>query len=302
MEMRQLRYFLAVAERLHFTRAAEALNVAQPALSQQIALLEQEIGVRLLERTNRRVQLTPAGQAFRNKAIMALQCAEEAAEEAKKVGRGEAGILTIGFVGSAALFVLPALLDQLKTRVPAATFELFEMNPEAQMTALQHNKIDLGVTSFFLNYGGLEAKLLSREPLIVALPEGHPLIRHRQVDLKSLAEENILLPPRYGLGGLHDQIVTACHQAGFIPRHEMSIKLAQIAISLVAGNVGIALIPKSVSRLSMKGVIYKSLRQRVPFELFACRRAKQNTRLMDIVWNQIVPLDTEQGRPVRIKK
>jgi DNA-binding transcriptional LysR family regulator len=122
------------------------------------------------------------------------------------------------------------------------------------------------------------------------------------VDLKSLAEENILLPPRYGLGGLLDQIVAACHQAGFIPQHEMSIKLAQIAISLVAGKVGIALIPKSVSRLSMKGVIYKPLRQRVPFELFACRRSKQNTRLMDTVWNQIVPLDTDQDRPARIDK
>jgi DNA-binding transcriptional LysR family regulator len=292
MELRQLRYFLAVAEQLHFTRAAELLHVAQPALSQQIAMLEQEIGVKLLERTNRRVELTPAGHAFKVKAQSALDQVSEAASDAKKVDVGEGGSVTIGFISSAALVILPKLLVRFCDRVPAATFDIRVMDPGMQLEAMHHRKIDLGLTSVLSNYPDLEYQLLLREPLIVALPEGHPATRHRSVDLKWLADERILLPPRYGLTGLHDRIVAACHEAGFIPGHAQPIRLVEIAIFLVAGGVGIALTPSSFLKLQVKGVVYRPLKQQIIFELFAFRRKRQNTELLDRLWSELAAIDS----------
>jgi DNA-binding transcriptional LysR family regulator len=291
MELRQLRYFLAVAEQLHFTRAAELLHMAQPALSQQIALLEDEIGVKLLERTNRRVELTPAGHAFRIKAQSALDQAYEAADDAKKVDLGQGGNVTIGFISTAALVILPRLLVRFCERVPAATFEIRAMDPGAQIEAMQQGKIDLGLTSILSNHPGFEFQLLLKEPLIVALPETHPLARHRSIDLKWLAEERILLPPRYGVTGLHDRIVAACHDAGFVPGHAQPIRLVEIAIFLVAGGVGIALTPSSFLKLQVKGVIYRPLKQKIIFELFAFRRKKPNTPLLDSLWSELVAID-----------
>jgi DNA-binding transcriptional LysR family regulator len=292
MELRQLRYFLGVAEQLHFTRAAELLHVAQPALSQQIALLEEEIGVKLLERTNRRVQLTPAGQAFRDKAQAALDKAGEAASDAQKVDRGQGGSVAIGFISTAALVVLPKLLVHFCSSVPDATFEIRGLDPVAQVEAMQQKKIDLGLTSILPNDPALEYLPLLKESLIVALPENHPRARNRSVDLKWLKDERLLLPPRYGLTSLHDRIVAACHSEGFTPGHAQPIRLVEIAIFLVAGGVGIALIPGSFRKLQVKGVVYRPLKQQIPFELFAARRKKQNTPLLDRLWTDLSAIES----------
>ncbi len=286
--MRQLRYFLAVAERLHFTRAAELLHVAQPAVSQQIAMLEEEVGAKLLERTKRRVQLTPAGRAFREKAIVAVEQAAEAAMEARKVELGEGGNITVGFVSTAAISALPALLGRFCRRVPAATFELHEMDPGAQLEAMQRHAIDLGLTNVPVDHPGFEARLLSREPMICALPRGHRLARGRAVDLKSLEGERLLLPPRHALGNLHDKIVTACHAAGFIPTRVQTIRRAEIAVCLVGGRVGVAVVPATLRNVTVKGVVYRPLRQSVSVDLYAFRRRKPTTRLLDRVWREVV--------------
>jgi DNA-binding transcriptional LysR family regulator len=291
MELRQLRYFLAVAEQLHFTRAAELLHVAQPALSQQIALLEEEIGVKLLERTNRRVQLTPAGQAFRDKAQAALEKAGEAASDAQRVDRGQGGSVTIGFISTAALVVLPKLLVHFCNSVPNATFDIRGMDPVVQVEAMQQKKIDLGLTSILSNDPALEYLPLLRESLIVAIPEKHPVARHRSIDLKWLANERLLLPPRYGLTSLHDRIVAACHSEGFTPGHAQPIRLVEIAIFLVAGGVGIALIPDSYRKLQVNGVVYRPLKQHISFELFAARRKKQNTPLLERLWADLSTIE-----------
>jgi DNA-binding transcriptional LysR family regulator len=294
MEMRQLRYFLAVAERLHFTGAAELLHVAQPAVSQQIALLEEEVGATLFERTKRRVQLTPAGHAFRRKAVVALEQAAEAAMDARKIELGEGGNITIGFVSTAALSALPTLLGRLCRRIPAATFELHEMDPVAQLDAMEHHRIDLGLTNVSVDYPGFEATLLSREPMVCALPKGHPLAGRRRVDLKSLEGERLLLPPRHALGNLHDKIVTACHLAGFIPTLVQPIRRAEMAVCLVGGRVGVAVVPATLRDLTVKGVVYRPLKQSVSVDLFAFRRRKPATPLLDRVWREIV---SETGRP-----
>jgi DNA-binding transcriptional LysR family regulator len=285
MEMRQLRYFLAVAERMHFTRAAESLHLSQPALSQQIRMLEEEIGVRLLERSKRRVQLTPAGVAFRARAKAALDAAAEAVSDARMAERGEAGFISIGFVTTAAVAVLPRLLDEFCTRFPRVAVELRELEPGAQMEALEQNRVTFGFSSVPSALPSLESKLLVQERLLVALPSRHPAARGASVNLKDLAQERFLLPPRGLLSGIHEGIMAACHRAGFEPRYIQPIKLAETAVCLVARNLGIALVPESFRSLKVSGVVYRSLTHEVPLiRLYAIRRRQSESPLADNFW------------------
>jgi DNA-binding transcriptional LysR family regulator len=286
MEIRQLKYFLAVAERMHFTSAAEALHVSQPALSQQIRMLEEEIGVKLLERTNRRVQLTPAGAAFRIRAQAALREAAEAASDARQVECGEGGSISIGFVTTAAVIILPKLLELFCSRYPNASVSLHELDPRAQLEALEEKRIAVGFTSVSSSLPSLECKRLTRETMIVALPQKHPAASRRTVDLKHLSEERFLLPPRGLLHGIHEEIMQACHRAGFVPKHILPIRLAETAVCLVAGNLGIALIPESLRRLRVRGVVYRTLSHDISYmNLYAIRSKEVESPLVNNFWN-----------------
>jgi DNA-binding transcriptional LysR family regulator len=286
MEIRQLKYFLAVAERMHFTSAAAALHVSQPALSQQIRMLEEEIGVKLLERTNRRVQLTPAGAAFRIRAQAALRETVEAASDARQVERGEGGNISIGFVTTAAVMILPKLLELFCSRYPDAGVSLHELDPRAQLEALEEKRIAVGFTSVPSSLPSLECRCLTREPLIVALPQKHPAARRRTLDLKHLSEERFLLPPRGLLHGIHEEIMQACHRAGFVPKHILPIRLAETAVCLVAGNLGIALIPESLRRLRVRGVVYRALSHDISYiNLYAIRSKALESPLVKNFWN-----------------
>jgi DNA-binding transcriptional LysR family regulator len=196
LEIRQVRYFLAVAEELHFTRAAEKLHVAQPALSQQIRQLEEKIGARLLQRDNRRVELTPAGEVFRTRALIAMDQMNRAAAEAGQAGRGEAGSLSIGFVSSAVWGVLPVLLRQFRKKVPMADIELRELEPAEQLRDIRERHLDLGMMHAVLDQPDLSTVVIARDPLIVALPEKHKAAGKASVSLKSLADETFLVPRR----------------------------------------------------------------------------------------------------------
>jgi DNA-binding transcriptional LysR family regulator len=291
MEIRQLRYFLAVAERMNFTKAAEFMHVSQPALSQQIRMLEEEIGVRLLERSNRRVQLTPAGIAFRARARVALHEAAEAASDAKMVQRGEGGCITLGFVTTAAVVILPKLLDQFCSSFPQAVVELRELDPGAQLDALEQNRIAVGFTSVSSSLPDLECRLLAQEKLIVALPHRHPAANRRTVDLKLLAKERFLLPPRGLMSGIHEGVIEACHRAGFVPEFIQPIKLAETAVCLVAGNLGVALIPQSFRRLKISGVVYKPLEHEGPvINMYGIRRKNPESPLVDNFWDFVESL------------
>jgi DNA-binding transcriptional LysR family regulator len=271
---------------MHFTRAAEFLNVSQPALSQQIRLLEEEVGARLLERTNRRVQLTPAGTAFRARVQAVLEEVADAASEARSIESGEGGRILIGFVSTAAMVVLPRILNPFCARFPQIIVDLRELDPGAQLEALQQNRIDAGITSVSTSLPSLECKLLTHEKLIVALPQRHPAARYRSVDLKHLSDERILLPPRHALSGVHEGIVNACQKAGFVPKHVQSIRLAEISVRLVASGFGIALIPESFKRLKLDGVVYRSLKHECPvIELYAVRRKDKGSPLIDNFWS-----------------
>lgn len=294
MELRQLRYFLAVAEQLHFTKAAKLLNLAQPALSHQVRVLEEEIGVRLLERTNRCVQLTPAGRAFQTQALAALEHAELGVATARRIERGEEGILRIGFVSTTALVILPRLLELFYQKVPSAIIELTELDPAVQLEALQKDKLDMGVTSMLSNVAGMEARFLSSEPLLVALPEKHPAAQHRTVDLKWLSEERLLLPSRHNVHGIYDQIVTACLEAGFMPKRENPVRMSETAVFLVAGGLGVALVPACFRNLQVKGVVYRPLKKPIcNIEFFAVRRREQPSALLNRLWNELESLSQQ---------
>jgi DNA-binding transcriptional LysR family regulator len=282
VEFRQIKYFLAVAEELHFTRAADKLHVAQPALSQQIRHLEEEIGATLLNRSNRRVDLTPAGEVFRSRALIALDQMSRAVTEAGQAGRGEAGSLSIGFVSSAVWGVLPVILRQLRSKTPLADIELREVEPARQLRDIRERHLDVGMMHAVLDQPDLSCVVIARERLIVALQETHASAAKPTVPLKSLAGETCLVPRQHASAGFHELVIAACHNAGFAPVRIQSTRLLQTAVGLVAGGVGIALVPESFrDNLKIRGVVYRPLKGETPVaELVAVWRKDNNSPLL----------------------
>ncbi|MDE3195110.1 MAG: LysR family transcriptional regulator [Acidobacteriota bacterium] len=260
MEIRQLRYFLAVAEDLHFTCAAERLHVAQPALSLQIRQLEEEIGAKLLERTNRRVALTAAGEAFRARAALVVEQANRALVEASQIGRGEAGVVSIGFVSSAVCGVLPEILRRFRESVPAAGVELDELEPSEQLERIRQYRLDIGLMHAVLHEREFDSVTIARDRLVAAIPEKHPCARRRRIALRDLAGDAFFIPKQHAHSGFHELVLAACDGAGFTPARIQPTRLLQTAVALVAGGLGVTLVPESFeSNLSVKGVVYRHL-------------------------------------------
>jgi DNA-binding transcriptional LysR family regulator len=281
MELRHLKYFVAVAEELNFRRAAEIIHVAQPALSQQIKRLEDEIGVRLLERSQHKVRLTPAGQAFYTRAQAILRAAKQAMADARAVEHGEAGRLTVGFVSSAAISVLPALLTFIRTQLPLAEVELQERAPGEQIDALYQETLDLGLFHAQLEDNAFETVVLARERLIAALPDLPRFARHELLDLSEIASESIIMPARHATIGYFEKAREALHAAGIIPQHVYHTSLLQTGLLLVGAGMGISLVPESFHRIQVQGVIYRPLAQASPtIELIAAWRRDNHSPLL----------------------
>ncbi|MEG4352683.1 LysR family transcriptional regulator [Microcoleus sp. LAD1_D5] len=259
MELRHLRYFIAVAEELNFTRAAEKLHIAQPPLSQQIQHLEAELGFQLFRRTKRTVHLTAAGQVFFEEAEKILQQVDRAIQLGRQTSRGELGQLTIGFVSSAAHNVVPAILQAFRTRCPAVTLELHELTTNEQLQRLRFGQIDIGFVRPPVEEEGINSEIVFREPLIVALPETHPAADRTHLELRELSTEPFILFPRSQAPGLYDAIVSLCQQAGFSPRAAQEAIQMQTIVSLVAAEMGVAIVPASMQNFQRSGVVYKSL-------------------------------------------
>jgi DNA-binding transcriptional LysR family regulator len=259
MELRHFRYFVAVAEELHFGRAAARLNMAQPPLSQQIRQLEEELGVTLLRRSRRRVELTDAGQAFLAGARTTLAEADQAAAAARRAATGEMGRLAIGFVGSGAYSVLPEMLGAFRRQFPDVELVLRQATTAQQVSSLRAGRLDVGLLHLPLGDDGLTCRTVLREPLVVALPDGHPLAVQDIVPFTSLAAAAFVMFPRHLGPGLYDRIIGACQQAGFIPRVVQEAANMETITALVAAGLGIALTPASVRHLRRPGVVYRSL-------------------------------------------
>ncbi|AHY46343.1 Transcriptional regulator [Rubrobacter radiotolerans] len=261
MDLRRLRYFVVVAEEQNFSRAAERLHMAQPPLSEQIKRLETSLGVRLFDRSSRGAELTEAGELLLVEARRLLVQAEQTAEVVRRVGEGEVGRLTLGFVPSASNSVLPPVLSCFRRRYPDVQLYLQEMNPDWLVAGLHEGRID--VSFFYLPFrdAALRHRPVSREPLAVALPETHPLADEAEVDLCDLAEEPFVLPARYRMPGLYGQVTGACRRAGFEPRAvQKEVWLMQTVVALVAGGVGVALVPATIRNLTRTGVVYRSIK------------------------------------------
>jgi len=264
MELRHLRYFITVAEELHFGRAAQRLHIAQPPLSQQIRQLEEELGVVLFHRTKRSVQLTDAGQVFLEEAKQVLIQAAQAVQAAQRASRGEIGQLVVSFVSSAAYNVLPKILQAFRARFPEVNLALHELTTDKQLQGLRDGWIDVGFLRPPIEDDTLSLATIFQESLVVALPEIHPLSRQPQVPLKALINEFFILFPRPLGPKLYDQIVGLCQQAGFSPNVVQEAIQMQTIVSLVAAEIGIALVPASVQNLQRRGVIYKAIQEATP--------------------------------------
>ncbi|MFB4277558.1 MULTISPECIES: LysR family transcriptional regulator [unclassified Nonomuraea] len=262
MNLQQLRYAVALAEELNFGRAALREGVRQPPFSQQIGKLEEELGVQLFERTTRQVRLTPAGEAFVAEARTSLAHAELAAEAARRAGRGEAGRLAIGFVGSATNLTLPRVLRRFRARYPAVQVELRELTTAQQAEELRQGLLDVGLLHAPL--AGAAAEMLStrtvaRELLLAALPSGHPLATRTPLPAAALAGEPfVMFPRRYG-PGLYDQITAVARAAGFEPGIVQEAVQMQTIVGLVAAGIGVSIVPESVARLRRGDVVFRPL-------------------------------------------
>ncbi len=265
MELRHLRYFTAVAEELHFGRAAARLHMAQPPLSQHILNLEKEIGVKLFERTKRKVELTEAGRVFLAEAQLILEHAEQATRAAQRASRGEVGRLRVGFVMSATCSLLPPALQTFRARYPAVELALEETTTESGLEALREGKIRACLLRLPVNSDQvITAEPVLRERLVLALPAGHRLAQQSPVSLRALSQEPFILFPRNQGQSFYDRIVSLCHKAGFSPRVAQEATQMQTILSLVAAGIGVALIPESVQSLRGAGVVYQPLRERAP--------------------------------------
>lgn len=264
MELRHLRYFITVAEELNFSRAAERLHIAQPPLSQQIRQLEAELGVQLFWRTKRRVELTEAGAAFLEEVHQVFRQVNQAVRTARRASRGEIGRLAIGFNSSATYSVLPNLLRQFQQQCPDVELVLHELTTSQQLEQLHCHQIDVGLLYLPVDENQLNVKPILQEPLMVALPETHALANYSHVSIRELIDEPFILPPHHLGAGLYSQIVDFFERINIYPKITQSATLLQTAISLVAGGVGIALVPASLRNLQRTGVIYKDITEPTP--------------------------------------
>ncbi|NJP97726.1 LysR family transcriptional regulator [Nonomuraea sp. FMUSA5-5] len=262
MNLHQLRYAVALAEELNFSRAALREGVRQPPFSQQIGKLEEELGVRLFERTTRQVRLTPAGEAFVAEARASLAHATRAAEAARRVGRGEAGRLVLGFVGSATYFTLPKVLRHFRTRYPSVQVELRELSTAQQAEELRQGLLDVGLLHAPL--AGLAAEVLTtrtvaHELLLAALPAHHQQATRTSLPMSALATEPFVMFPRRHGPALHDEITALARAAGFQPRIVQEAVQMQTIIGLVAAGIGVSIVPASLARQRRADVAFRPL-------------------------------------------
>jgi DNA-binding transcriptional LysR family regulator len=261
MELRHLRYFVTVAEELHFGNAARRLNIAQPPLSQQIRQLERELGVSLLDRTKRGVQLTDAGKVFLEKSREILAEVERARETARQVSRGEAGRIIIGFTGSTMYDLLP-LLHSYRDKYPLVDVVLRRMGSTEQAESLHKGAIHVGLLCTPVDSNSLNFIPIRQQRLMAVLPQSHPLAsRQSPIAVHELKEDAFIISPREAGSSYHDVVLNTCHQAGFVPKIAMEAYEFETIVALVSIGVGVALLPHSFQEFQVQGVVYKELEE-----------------------------------------
>ncbi|NVN52296.1 LysR substrate-binding domain-containing protein [Mycolicibacterium hippocampi] len=260
MELRHLRYFRAVAEELHFGRAAERLHMAQPPLSQQIRQLERELQVTLLTRSTRSVELTAAGRAFLDRAVQILESVDDAGEQARRVAAGAEGRLVIGCVGSATYSLLPQLVRALRKTLPNVDLSVRgEMLAPAQLVALHTGEIDLGLLRPPVTDADITVESIRKDRLLVALPAGHPCASRDELSITELRDEDFIGHAGRGRSRMSALVTALCTDAGFTPRIRHEVEETSTLVTLVAAGLGVAVVPEPTAELDITGVCYRPL-------------------------------------------
>jgi DNA-binding transcriptional LysR family regulator len=288
----RLSCFIAVAEELHFGRAAERLHMTQPPLSRQIQQLEGELGVQLIDRTTRSVTLTPAGVAFLPDARRILQLAEGAAMTVKRVPAGDLGTVVVGFTAASAHVVLPLLLEEAREKLPDVKLELREMVTSVQLEGLLNGELDLGMARPPVKRPGLVSRPLLHEQLIAALPMGHPLAHlGRQLTLNDLDGEDVIMYSPVQARYFNQLLISTFTIAGATPRYVQYVTQVHTMLVLVRSQIGIALVPASAATLHPEGVVFRSIgafRER-PVELDAVWRGDSTNPALLRLLRDVLP-------------
>jgi DNA-binding transcriptional LysR family regulator len=261
VELRLWRQFVTLAEELHFGRAAQRLHMTQPPLTQAIANLEQQLGVRLFDRTKRSVQLTAAGQALLPHARELLARAQALPLHARAAAHGEVGRLRLAFVSTVGFGLLPQWVRAFRALYPQVEFELVEATGDVQLAALERGEIDAGFMLHSPGFAppGLQHLRIAREPLALALPEQHPLATGRALSLAAVLAQPLVIFPRRILPSLHDAIFGMYHAAGRTPQVAQDAIQMQTIVNLVSAGLGVAWVPDSVRQFQRAGVVYRQV-------------------------------------------
>jgi DNA-binding transcriptional LysR family regulator len=301
VDLRHFRHFVALAQELHFGRAAARLGMAQPPLSQSIRRLEEELGFALFARTRRKVELTPAGRVFLDEARRTLTQADEAVRLARRAASDQIAELSITFVSAALYRLLPAALRQFRRMMPSVNITLDERATDAQLADLSSGTIDLGfVHPPVTNAAGLTIETVYRDGLILAVPSDSALSRRSRIPLAELAGFDFVLFPHVQGPALHGSIMEACRRAGFIPRIQQEARQMHTILSLVAAGLGISLVPDGARTMRVEGVRFcrlDGLPEGLAWDLAIAWRPKGASRaLRDFV---AVVRDTARAMPGR---
>ncbi|MFJ8933931.1 LysR substrate-binding domain-containing protein [Streptomyces sp. NPDC102364] len=281
MELRHLRYFAAVAETRHFGKAAQALHMAQPPLSQAIRRLETELGVELFTRTTRQVSLTGAGEVFRTDVERILTSVDEAVARVGRFATGVEGVLRVGLTGSASYRQLPSLARLVKQEMPHVRMEVHtEMLTPAQELGLIERRLDVGVLRPPIRQEGIAHRLIADEPLIAAVPEGHRLADGQDIRVEQLRHEDFIM---YGatLGSVvNDAVVRSCLASGFYPHRAYEVTETSAALALVAAGLGVAVLPASIRSAPREGVVCRAIEDALTVPLALAWRGEDETPLI----------------------
>lgn len=273
MELRHLRYFVAVAEELHFRKAAEKLHIVQPALSKQISSLEAELGIRLLDRDRRHVTLTEAGRTFLDEAIAVLALADGAKARAQAVSEGTIGHLSMGFIQPALADIIPRSLRRFRAAYPDVHIRLSELTSRRALELIGSGDVHCAITRLPVEpRPGILYEPISTEDVVMALPADHPLAERESLSLGELADDDIILIDRRVEPQLHDYYVSLCNEAGFSPRVAQEVNSTWVSTGLIASGLGVGFVPSSAMLAPQKGVAF------VPIEDSPARLS------MGIIW------------------
>ena len=276
IDLRKLRYFVAVAEELHFGRAAERLGMAQPPLTQQIQKLETALGCQLLSRKPRNTSLTEAGAVLLEEARRLLGGIAEAVERTRRAGRGETGHLTIGVPPSVMLSALPAVIRTFRRRFPEVKFTLRELSTSAIAEELGRGALDIGFLRETQATGSLKAEFVYEEPVVAVLPATHPLAARPRLTLRHLAKEPFILFPRRLGEAFYSKLTSLCVEAGFTPQIVQEATQWQSVVTFVETGMGVSIAPACVARFRWKDVVYRTL-PGLSTRVTACCRDKEKS-------------------------